>query len=167
MAPRQLAILRRLLVAIFSVISLLLCLATLALWVRSYPPAAEFLTAVEVVYGSRWDVQSSRGTIELQYMAPLDESDHLASHMKADHALLGFRYFSESSPQRLLLLSLGVPHWFLALLFAILPALWLRSFIHSRKRSRGGLCPRCGYDLRATPDRCPEWGAFAAHNRST
>jgi hypothetical protein len=51
------------------------------------------------------------------------------------------------------------PDWALALPLAAWPAAW---WLLARRRARAGLCPRCGYDLRATPDRCPECGATSA-----
>jgi hypothetical protein len=53
----------------------------------------------------------------------------------------------------------GIPQWFLIVLGAggLLP--WYRSRV---SRARDGFCARCGYDLRATPDRCPECGTITA-----
>jgi hypothetical protein len=57
-----------------------------------------------------------------------------------------------------------VPAWFVVLSTAIPPALWLRHEARRRHTARAGCCRRCGYDLRATPDRFPEFGRAAAAN---
>jgi hypothetical protein len=57
------------------------------------------------------------------------------------------------------------PHWLPMLVLAVAPLWWLGSLLSGHRRrivgracSAKGRCPACNYDLRATPDRCPECG---------
>ena len=56
---------------------------------------------------------------------------------------------------------LGVRPWLPMALLAVMPALWVKRFRKARRAKGLGLCPSCGYDLRASPERCPECGAIA------
>ncbi len=53
---------------------------------------------------------------------------------------------------------LFLPHGFFCLLFLAAPAAWYWQRIRYRRLAAEGRCLICGYDLRATPDRCPECG---------
>lgn len=74
------------------------------------------------------------------------------------HERLGFFITTEGYD-----LLLVAPYWSLALLTAPLPLLRLRAILlHRRRRKRiaHNLCPNCGYDLRASSDKCPECGTL-------
>ena len=57
-----------------------------------------------------------------------------------------------------------LPWWMLAAMTAVLPVLWLSDrgrWRRVNRRCMAGLCAVCGYDLRASPERCPECGTAA------
>ena len=64
------------------------------------------------------------------------------------------------------ILEVTVPYYFL-ILFTGLPvaAALYKALVSRRRRSRRRrtLCVECGYDLRSSPARCPECGAYGGH----
>ena len=56
------------------------------------------------------------------------------------------------------ILHVVMPHWAAVILFLALPFLRLIVCVKRLRRKCANLCSRCGYDLRATPVRCPECG---------
>src|SRR4051812_37489422 len=115
-------------------------------WMLSSFPAVALRSSVgDVCSDDRWFGFGGRRAVELESAAgPLSSPT--------------------SWSRRWTRLQLCVPHGFVALLFAVAPARWIRRRGDRIRRARRALsqCPICGYDLRATPDSCPECGTSAA-----
>ncbi len=155
--------------------SLVLCVAMIALWIRSY---------------LRWDMlvrkegnyqivaRSNLGLVSMNFDI-LDRSagysfywrherwdTDLARLIKSNLGDSGFRYqrliqtdayFPKAAPS--VFYHLQTPDWFISLLLAVFPAIFAISFWRRRTKVQS-MCSSCGYDLRATPDRCPECGTI-------
>ena len=143
--------------------SLLLCIGVIVLWARSTrtitsPTQADSFNVVhDVHYGHYIWFISDRG--RLAFCRQCGRDWHSP---KPAFRILGLEYASSTVGQSYLK-DLYVPYWLLTTLTLILPTFctirWLRhrSTAH---RQHAGLCPTCGYDLRATPNRCPECGTI-------
>lgn len=62
-----------------------------------------------------------------------------------------------------------VSHWLVAGLSLLVPLRWVQLRVASNRRAKRAddrVCQACGYDLRASPDRCPECGAVPASART-
>ncbi|CAN5395265.1 hypothetical protein BH09PLA1_BH09PLA1_37340 [soil metagenome] len=57
-----------------------------------------------------------------------------------------------------------IPYWLILLATGVMPVNWFRSTRTRKRRARLGQCAACGYDLRATPERCPECGTEPMQN---
>jgi hypothetical protein len=169
---------------LLAVVSLLLLLTTLVMWVMSYAAGSEFSRtrslarrdansryALHLIHGSflysqqwvdRGFASSGKREIVQWKWENLRPSMAAWSPEQLPHHFAGFGYESSSSPPSELFVygfrSLCVPAWSQSLSLAIIPAWWIIRQRRTRRRLRQGCCLHCGYDLRATPERCPECG---------
>jgi hypothetical protein len=167
-----------------TILSLLLCLATIALWVRGYWQF-DVLRYVRSETFQSFGMQSTFGEMSLfasRFPPSSPERSGLSTipssventfrnltkwfpRAPASSLLgFGFGHFDFRAAPRESIAAIWFPHWFCALIFAVLPAVRLRSILRVRRRNRVGRCPCCGYDLCATPDRCPECGRLAGEH---
>jgi hypothetical protein len=179
-------------------VSLVMMLATVALWVRSYfvldrvafRCASESPTSLTFLRGSsnrgaiflrRFDVAVTGGSppptyrVEDGLLIDVGRNGHWTkgdpergqsrlrevfafSWHDATYARRPLRDLTQSERDR----GVTFPDWVVLLLAALAPALWWRVHRTQRQRRRAGRCESCGYDLRATPERCPECGTAVA-----
>ncbi len=178
---------KRRLFTLAAAFSLVLSIATVVLWVRSYSLASyaewEHLAKSEAWW---WRLHSAGGGISYQYAKEV----YYRSGITPDHSnafklsefqdepsrdeqlffdrrwgALGFKLFFTSQRTNWFHGSgweLIVPHWFAVICSTVLPLLWIRQTRRRRRERVQGACTNCGYDLRATPDRCPECATVPA-----
>jgi hypothetical protein len=75
-----------------------------------------------------------------------------------------FALWRRSRPDGVRYLMIIAPFWSLGVVSIASPLALLALRLRRRRlrRHSGGLCSVCGYDLRATPQRCPECGSVCA-----
>jgi hypothetical protein len=162
-------------------LSLLLCITSILMWQRSYRVADGVThgrngyaldgTLIRRIRG----VESRNGRLHIGFgqfssvmfnsVSPREEGFHTSHASPVLHeasggevwAFSGFQYKRWGQTTVLDIRSLAIPYWFLSVTFGLWPMFWLTSRVR-RKRKFAHLCPTCGYDMRATPSRCPECG---------
>jgi hypothetical protein len=151
---------KRTLLNLATAVSLIVLVATVVFWVRSYTNSPSMADSDIINLNStdpRYWILFRNGGMALCRQVGRDWSIELR---KFD--FLGIHFGGGRGKDRLLW-NLVIPLWMVALGAAALPAyrgmLWRRERAE-RRRERSGCCPNCGYDLRASPERCPECGAI-------
>lgn len=154
---------RQRLFTVAAAVSAALCVGVCVLWVRSYstidecwlPPTPRWPAWVHNRY---WFVRSAAGNVELH---GLTLTEYMVTNLRS-----GWWPDGTPEPEACDMVGGGdvrpdlrVPDVIPLLCTAALPVWWLAAARVRRKRRRSReLCLRCGYDLWATPGRCPECG---------
>ena len=156
---------KRRLHTLLALLCVLLCVAVAALWARSHTHLTALvpvrtdrhLYGVSIIRGGVYIARVPKAPNVLQHRLVHQPLDPLAVYLTTPRRFAGFGYVrpSEGLPM------LRLPAWFVLLvpMTYLLAIGWGRA--RKRRRRAAGLCPACGYDLRATPGRCPECGAVA------
>ena len=149
----------------FALLSAVLLLAVLLAWARSHeePWGVKFGPMISV--GADWQfyaasIQSQQGGVWVQTLSASTPQSP-SSHTYLDR--LGFRAASGdvllAQPSAYVhTRAVRLPYWFVVCTAMVLPVMWLRGLRRARLRARAGHCPACGYDMRITPEQCPECG---------
>jgi hypothetical protein len=181
----------RRLFTIFSAVSLFLLVPTAVFWVRSYwiaDVAAAAFTHSAVREIESLQIESNRGVLTIWPLrmdyAAQSEFDAVLRRIPKSHFLrdkwlarrvviggpgfwhgLGFHFgrvyvTTPRGCQRSS--SVSIPHWLLVMFLALVPLFWSISRWRRARHYGSGQCQVCGYDLSATPERCPECGSPVA-----
>lgn len=164
------------LIAFSAFVSLLVCLLMGGLWVRSLW-SADFLSytanhrsapgfsvySLDSIHGSiHFGGMTTPSELPSEYKEGFKLERHKAADVRVAGDYLGFGYVARvATGSSAAFWELWMPNWFLILALALPAIPWLfsryRLSIRQRRLARGQ-CADCGYDLHATPDRCPECG---------
>jgi hypothetical protein len=147
-------------------LSLVLAMATTIAWTTDYGRHLHSLRYVG--RDSKWELDARGWGNDLVFTWTFTERGRWINtdYYNARRNVFGFgaNHLTQSAaPPGERAANIGVvilPLWLPLLVSAILPLLWFRQWKHRRNRNRPGLCAFCGYDLRASPDRCPECGTI-------
>jgi hypothetical protein len=155
--------------------SLLLCLALGLAIARSYWVLDQWNRFRHTEF---WSVELEQGHLFLVYgQGGVDQGDYDAYCPRAagrslpppwsmyESGVSQMQQFAGGRSGPLTLTHHRLSLWWVAALAAVLPSAWAARRLPWRRwfgPRPPGQCRNCGYDLRATPDRCPECGLIAS-----
>ena len=171
-----------------TVVSAVLCIAMVFLWIRSFSRCDEIIWvgAYPRPEGPGYEsveLRSVVGRLSLKYYRPRPfymygtptrpnggrlgvgfSSGMIGPNLRPNW--LSFVSWDRDEPLNPrapfeLMWGLSMPHWLPAAAFGIIPLIAVRRWRRAHRQLRPGMCAKCGYDLRATPHRCPECGTIS------